>query len=123
MSNYRNGQVTHKMVVADYDLLRMNVNTKELEKEHKTLRGNWTYNKVWEMEYTAAGREREESGRVFINIENYKERLFIVGMPQNEYFAQAKILKEIRSKEEEYVRQDIKLMKDIRKGYSDAETN
>ena len=100
MSNFRNGYVTHKMVEASYDLLRMDVTTKELEKEHKVLRGNWSYNKVWEWEYTAAGREREESGKIFINIENYQERIYIVGMKNDEYFKHAKVLKEITGRVE-----------------------
>lgn len=97
MSNPRSGYVTHKMVVATYTLVRLDLVTHYIERVEVTRRGNWNYNRIWQLEYTAASREHQESGKMFVDIENYSEKVYIVGIPNDEYFSQAKVIKEVKA--------------------------
>lgn len=112
MSDYRKGMVTHKMIVAEYDLLRMDVASRSLERLHKVMKGNWSYNKIWNYEYTANSRDHAEEGKAFLGIENYDEKAFIVGMPNDDYFSQAKVLKEVTPETREKAEAEMKARRD-----------
>ena len=95
MANPRTGLITHKMVICEYTLKLLNTKTHNLEEQHITRKGLWTFEKVWDLEYRSTSR-KPGSSHMFVGIEDYTERKFIVGMEPDDYFEKAFVIKEVK---------------------------
>lgn len=99
--NYRDGWVTRKAILCEYDVELLDVEKQETVTIHRERFGNWNANKVFWYEYDCKNREAEETGLMFIQVKNYKERRFIVGQKEDQYFGGCTILREITDNESE----------------------
>ena len=95
MANPRTGLITHKMVVCSYTLKLLNTKTHQLEHSKVTRKGTWSLEKVWDLEYRSTGK-KPGSSHMFVGIEDYSEKTYIVGMEPDDYFERAFIIKEVK---------------------------